>query len=75
LVWAPVTLLLGGSAWLDIWRVSLWLKGTEVGWAAVTAWLLWWFAILLLAVYLWVGLLWPQRGPHDRLSGVYPMPR
>lgn len=38
-------------------------------------WSLWWLAVIYLAGCALCGLIWPKRGLHDRLSGVYAVPR
>jgi hypothetical protein len=78
LVWLPVALLLLASVWLDVWRVASSRGGWTddevrlVGWLA---WHLWWGALALVGFYVFAAIVWPNRGLHDRLSGVYPVPR
>jgi eukaryotic-like serine/threonine-protein kinase len=78
IVWLPVTLLLLGALYLDVWRVASsrdgW-SGDEVRLAGWLAWHLWWGALALVGAYIFAAIVWPNRGPHDRLSGVYPVPR
>jgi hypothetical protein len=78
MVWVPIAVLLLVSVLLDLWRVM----SVPAGWsdAAVRltswlAWVTWWLALLLLAVYAWVAVCWPNGGPHDRIAGTYPVPR
>jgi hypothetical protein len=61
LVWAPVTLLLGLSAWLEA-RYGL-------------SFSLWWSAVALLAGYVALALVFPSRSVHDRMAGTYLVPR
>jgi hypothetical protein len=78
LVWAPVALLLFASAWLDLWRVASARQGwsdDQVRLAAWASWHLWWGAVALLLAYVFAAITWPNRAPHDRLAGVYPVPR
>jgi hypothetical protein len=78
LVWAPVALLLLASAWLDVWRVASARQGwgdDQVRLAAWASWHLWWGAVALLLAYVFAAITWPNRAPHDRLAGVYPVPR
>ncbi|MFO0843777.1 MAG: hypothetical protein U0797_15510 [Gemmataceae bacterium] len=78
MVWLPVTLLLLAALYLDVWRVSSSRDGwgvDEVRFAGWLAWHLWWAALGLVGAYIFVAIVWPNRGPHDRLSGVYPVPR
>jgi hypothetical protein len=79
LLWLPVAVLLWVSLLLDLWRVA---QAAVGGWSdeqvRVTAWLAWaawWLALLLLPLYAWVAVRWPNGGPHDRLTGTYPVPR
>ncbi|MFO0881728.1 MAG: protein kinase [Gemmataceae bacterium] len=78
LVWLPVVLLLAGSLALDLWRVATAREGWTpqavqvVGWLS---WHLWWGALVLLVGYIFAAIYWSNRGLHDVLSGVYPVPR
>jgi serine/threonine protein kinase len=38
-------------------------------------WGVWWLAVIYLAGCTLSGLIWPKRGLHDRLSGVYMVPK
>jgi hypothetical protein len=76
LAWAPVTLLLFGSLWLDRWIWSAWSEEASPGWWLL--WLpslLWWSAALLVAGYAALALWQPTRTVHDRLAGTYLVPR
>jgi hypothetical protein len=66
LVWAPVTALLGLSAWLEAHYAE------EVTWLR---WGIWWLAIAVLAGYALSALMFPSRALHDRLSGTYLVPK
>ena len=33
-----------------------------------------WFALGLLPAYVWAAVRSPNRGPHDRIAGTYPVP-
>ncbi len=77
-VWLPVALLLYAAMSLDLWRVSEARSGwssEEIRFVGWISWHLWWAAVVLLGVYVFIAMVWPNRGPHDRLSGVYPVPR
>lgn len=77
IVWLPVLLLLLLSFWVDVWRIH---HGPDesmadlLGLAAWLSWWSWWQALLLLPVYVWMGVRWPNRGMHDWLAGTYPVP-
>ena len=75
LVWGPVGLLLGMSLWIDIWRYA---HGGQFSTPSIfTAWisqLCWWGALALLPLYVALAVMRPNRGPHDRLAGTYPVP-
>jgi eukaryotic-like serine/threonine-protein kinase len=78
LVWAPVALLLLAAAWLDVWRVASARDGwsaDEVRLAGWLSWHLWWAAVVFLCAYVFTAITWPNRALHDRLAGVYPVPR
>jgi hypothetical protein len=75
LVWAPITGLLALSAWLDS---RFWSGGVGVEpdwWSAGLAVKCWWLALGLLAVYFVLAFRRPTRALHDRLAGVYLVPR
>jgi hypothetical protein len=75
LVWAPLGLLLGLSLWIDVWRYA---HGAQFHRPSIfSAWLsqlCWWSALGLLPLYAALAVMRPNRGPHDRLSGTYPVP-
>lgn len=76
LVWAPLCLLFVTALWADdaIW--THWSAGASPGWWRL--WLpelLWWSGILLLGSYVALAMWRPARCVHDRLSGVYLVPR
>ena len=64
LVWAAPTLLLAGSRYVR--ETFPEATGLSLG--------LWFGALLLLLGYLAVGLLFRNRGPHDRLAGTLLVP-
>lgn len=64
LVWLPVTGLLAGSMWIQVYHPQ------QAG-VAVALWLL---AAALLPVYVAVALTYPSRAPQDRLAGTYLVP-
>ena len=64
LVWAPPSLLLLGSQWLQRHSPE----------AVVSAWSLWLAGLTLLVVFGIVALLFPGQGPHDRLAGTVVVP-
>ncbi|AMV37112.1 hypothetical protein [Planctomyces sp. SH-PL62] len=64
LVWAIPSALMASSQWVQ--HVS-----PE---SVVTAWSVWLAGLLLMAIYLVIALLFPSRGPHDRLSGTVVVP-
>ncbi len=64
LVWLPVTALLAGSTWIQVYHPR------QAG-AAVALWLL---AAALLPVYIAVALSYPSRAPQDRLAGTHLVP-
>ncbi len=73
--WAPVTLLLGASFWLDLRYIDLEDTGLAGAGTAWLSWAVWWSAVVVLALYVVAALRWPTRGPHDRLAGTYLVPR
>jgi tRNA A-37 threonylcarbamoyl transferase component Bud32 len=76
LVWAPITLLLSGSLWLDRWIWSGWsVEAPPSWWIRWLPDLLWGLAALLLAGYAALALWQPTRTLHDRLAGTYLVPR
>jgi len=64
LVWAPPSLLLLGSQWLQRHSPE----------AVVSAWSLWLAGLILLVVFGIIALLFPSQGPHDRLAGTVVVP-
>jgi hypothetical protein len=75
LVWAPVAATAAGAFWL---RAIYWENWTPASTPWPTLWLaatLWWATVLLLLGYAGLALWRPNRAPHDRLSGVYLVPR
>jgi hypothetical protein len=72
-----VAALLWFSFWLDVWRVQHGPDPANEALLEAAAWLAWWGwwqALLLLPLYAWLAMRWPNRGPHDRLAGTYPVP-
>jgi hypothetical protein len=65
LTWAPVAGLCGLSLWLDLSQPGM----------AGTVWACWWLAVAVVAGYFVLALWFPGRSLHDRLSGVYLVPR
>jgi hypothetical protein len=64
LVWAPVTALLAGSRYIQ----ETFPEATELAWG------MWIGGILLLLGYVALALIFPSRGPHDRLAGTVVVP-
>lgn len=75
LVWAPLTGLLVLSFWLEERYWSLWRPDSSPRWLFSLASAVWYTALLLLAGYVLLALWRPARTLHDRLSGVYLVPR
>jgi hypothetical protein len=75
LVWAPLTGLLVLSFWLEQRYWTLWHADSSPRWLFSLAAAVWYAALLLLVVYVLLALWWPSRTLHDRLSGVYLVPR
>jgi hypothetical protein len=75
LVWAPVTGLLALSLFLEAHYWSAWQVGEPPRWLIPLSSALWYAAVLLLAIYVALVFWRPARAPHDRLSGVYLVPR
>jgi hypothetical protein len=75
LVWLPIGLLLTASLLIDLWRAA---HAGEFDrptiWSAWVSQACWWLALALLPVYAAVAVLRPNRGPHDRLAGTWPVP-
>jgi hypothetical protein len=65
LVWLPVALLLCASV----------VVRAEAPDAATAYRGLWWAAAMLMPTYVAVALIDPERGPHDRLLGLWLVPR
>jgi uncharacterized RDD family membrane protein YckC len=76
LTWVPPTALLLLAVWLDIRCWNVWAATGHPGkWYEAAAWASWFAALLLLPTYLLLALWYPARGPQDRLSGTYLLPR
>lgn len=75
LVWAPLTGLLVLSFWLEHRYWSLWQPDSSPRWLFLLAGAAWYAALLLLVEYALLALWRPTRTLHDRLSGVYLVPR
>ncbi len=75
LVWAPVTGLLALSLFLEAHYWSVWQAGEPPRWLIPLSSALWYKAVLLLAIYVALVFWRPARALHDRLSGVYLVPR
>jgi hypothetical protein len=75
LVWAPLTGLLLLSFWLEERYWAQWQPGSSPRWLYSLASEVWYAALLLLASYVLLALRRPARTLHDRLSGVYLVPR
>ena len=75
LVWAPVTGLLALSFWLEVRYWDAWELGNAQRWLLSLASASWYAALLLLAAYVVLALWRPARTLHDRLSGIYLVPR
>ncbi|HQR07053.1 MAG TPA: protein kinase [Gemmatales bacterium] len=70
LVWLPFFTLILFSVWVQAATTS---RGHQTGlWVY---WIPWWLGLIYLAACAMCTLIWPKRGLHDRLSGVYLMPR
>ncbi len=65
-VWGPFFALLLFSIYLQ--ETGRW---GQVG----MPWTFWWLAVIYLAVCAVTVLIWPRRGLHDRLTGIYLLPR
>jgi hypothetical protein len=75
LVWAPLTALLVLSFWLEHRYWGLWEQGDAPRRLLHLSTAIWYKALLLLACYVILALWRPARTLHDRLSGVYLVPR
>lgn len=71
LVWLPFFGLILASVWIQ----ELTQGPDNAAGASWVFWTPWWLALIYLAVCGVCALIWPQRGLHDRLSGVYLVPR
>jgi tRNA A-37 threonylcarbamoyl transferase component Bud32 len=75
LVWLPIGLLLTASLLIDLWRAA---HGGDFDrptiWSAWLSQACWWGALALLPLYAAIAVLRPNRGPHDRLAGTWPVP-
>jgi hypothetical protein len=65
LFWLPVMVLLGAS---------LWWEGRHPESAALSFWL-WCSALAVLLGFMLLALWFPTRSLHDRLAGIYLVPR
>ncbi|MFM7151638.1 MAG: protein kinase domain-containing protein [Gemmataceae bacterium] len=77
-VWLPLALLLALALFLEMVRIASCRDGwtmEQVQMAAGLSWHIWWAALLLMPLYLFIVVSWPNRGPHDRIAGVFPVPR
>jgi eukaryotic-like serine/threonine-protein kinase len=75
LVWAPVVGLWMASLWLEVWYWSAWPASAEDSWLLWLSWGLWWVAMMLLAAYACLAILYPRRTVHDWMTGIYLVPR
>ena len=75
LVWVPVTGLLALSLWLEVRYWEAWELDAASRWLLSLASASWYAALLLLAAYVFLALRRPTRTLHDRLSGIYLVPR
>jgi hypothetical protein len=75
LVWTPLTGLLVLSLWLESHYWSMWELGAPPRWMLPLASASWYAALLLLAGYVLLALWRPARTLHDRLAGIYLVPR
>jgi eukaryotic-like serine/threonine-protein kinase len=75
LTWAPLTGLLVLSFWLEERYWSMWRPDVSPRWLFALATAIWYASLLLLAGYVLLALWRPARTVHDRLSGVYLVPR
>lgn len=64
LAWTPPSALMVGSLYLQY----------QIPEAVMSAWALWTAGALLLAIFGVLAVLFPGRGPHDRLSGTVVVP-
>lgn len=72
LLWLPFFGLIFASIWIqDASRQS----SAGAAGAPWMYWIPWWLALIYLAGCAVCALIWPQRGYHDRLSGVHLVPR
>jgi len=74
LVWMPVLSLLLLSTWAETRYWSEWWQ-PDAAWLPWCSWLAWWAAVALLAGYTALALWHPGRSLHDRLAGVWLVPR
>jgi serine/threonine protein kinase len=75
LVWIPIAGLLMLSLVLDARYWSTWQPGASETLLLALANAVWYLAVGLLPIYAALALWSPIRGPHDRLSGTYLVPR
>lgn len=69
LVWSPFFALILASLWIQD------ASKTQLSGPLWVYWIPWWLALIYLAACGVYTLLFPQRGLHDRLAGVYLMPK
>jgi uncharacterized RDD family membrane protein YckC len=76
LTWLPPVALLLLWVWLEVMCWNAWaVTGHPGKWLEAAAWASWFAALLLLPLYILLALWYPARGPQDRLSGTYLLPR
>jgi hypothetical protein len=77
LVWLPIVLLLGLSAWLNAYYWEHWTPDRPHAaiWSDYLSWATWILAVLLLPAYALLALWSPSRSLLDRLAGTYLVPR
>jgi hypothetical protein len=75
LVWLPVYLLLAASLEWQLTYWENWQPSRLNAWPPLIFWALPWLALGLVLSYGVLAFWFPVRGPHDRLSGTYLVPR
>jgi hypothetical protein len=77
LVWIPVAALLALSGWFDRVWLGAWLDQNMdlYGTAHLLSWVCWGCAVSVLPLYVGLALWLPGRSVHDRLAGIYLVPR
>jgi uncharacterized RDD family membrane protein YckC len=73
-LWAPVIGLFVVSAWAETRYWSLWTEA-DAAWLLWLSWGAWWAAPVWLVGCAVLALWFPARSPHDRLAGIYVVPR